>query len=69
MNELPMDWVTRSQVGNVPAGTPVRLVCAEADGDPEYAFVQTLATLQVGAEIVKIHWDELERPEDYGDDT
>ena len=69
MSDLPKEWITRSEVVAtigmvrlpIPAGTTVKLLVAQAPSDPEYAIVQA------GAIVVKIHWDELERPEDYGD--
>lgn len=56
-------WITRTPVQNVPAGTRVRLIDGEADGDPEYALVEA------GDTQFKIHWDELERPEDYANEA
>lgn len=69
MSDLPKEWITRSEViatigmvrFPIPAGTTVRFIASASD--PEYALVQA------GGIVVKIHWDELERPEDYGDQS
>jgi len=64
MSNLPELWVLRTYFSgpalSVPAGTVVRLLDGEADGDPEYA---RLAVLDGTAELT-MHWDDLDPEED-----
>ena len=64
MSNLPELWVLRTYFSgpalSVPAGTVVRLLDGEADGNPEYA---RLAVLDGTAELT-MHWDELDPEED-----
>ena len=64
MSNLPELWVLGTSFTApdvfVPAGTVVRLLDGEADGDPEYA---RLAVLDGTAELT-MHWDDLDPEED-----